>query len=75
MRISYEDISKTDLSSPYIHFESIIVRIGMTNTTAAYMKIVGNVFKDKIDSFVWLMLETYSLTENYGESICETWKL
>ena len=56
LRIKEEDIHKIAFRICYGHYEFIVLPFGLTNTPAALMNLMNNVFQDCLISLCWYSL-------------------
>ena len=57
LRIKQEDISKTASNSRYGHFKFAVMPFSLTNTLAAFMDLMHQVFRSYLDQFVMVFID------------------
>jgi hypothetical protein len=55
--IKEEDIFKTAFTTPYGHYEWIVLPMGLTNAPATFMRAMNDVFSDILEKFVVVYLD------------------
>lgn len=55
--IKEEDIFKTAFTTPYGHYEWIVLPMGLTNAPATFMRAMNDVFSDLLEKFVVVYLD------------------
>jgi hypothetical protein len=70
VRIKDEDIRKTAFRTRYGHYEFIVMPFGLSNAPIIFMCLMNDVFREYLDKFVTIILETiliYSKLEEEHE--------
>ena len=66
LNIRASDIPNTAFRTQYGHYEYLVMSFGLTNTPAAFMDLMNEVFRPYLDSFVIVFIDdilVYSKTE------------
>ena len=57
LKIKRNDVLKTTFRIRYGHYEFLVLPFGLTNTSAAFMKMMNSVFKPYMDRFVIVFID------------------
>jgi hypothetical protein len=67
VRIKEEDNSKKTFHTRYGHYEFVVVPFGLTNALATFMCLMNGVFKDYMNKFVIIFLDSILICSKIEE--------
>lgn len=71
IKIHPDDVSKTAFTTPFGHYEYLVIPFGLSNAPSAFQTVMNNVFRDMLDKFVMIYLDDILIYSRSAEEHME----